>query len=63
MTISAPAPLNPREKGLEDYRKQLKIHKELSSKLKQMNEEAKVLCKDYDKSENDLKALQSVGQV
>lgn len=35
MTISAPAPLNPREKSLEDYRKQLKVHKELSSKLKQ----------------------------
>lgn len=63
MTISAPAPLNPREKSLEDYRKQLKVHKELSSKLKQMNEEAKMLCKDYDKSENDLKALQSVGQI
>lgn len=63
MTISAPAPLNPREKGLEDYRKRLKEHKELSSKLKQMNEEAKNLCKDYDKSENDLKALQSVGQI
>lgn len=28
-----------------------------------VNEEAKMLCKDYDKSENDLKALQSVGQV
>jgi 26S proteasome regulatory subunit T4 len=63
MTISAPAPLNPREKALEDYRKRLKEHKELSSKLKQMNEEAKMLCKDYDKSENDLKALQSVGQI
>jgi len=63
MTISAPAPLNPREKSLEDYRKRLKEHKELSSKLKQMNEEAKMLCKDYDKSENDLKALQSVGQI
>lgn len=63
MTISAPPPLNPREKALEDYRKRLKEHKELSSKLKQMNEEAKMLCKDYDKSENDLKALQSVGQI
>lgn len=63
MTISAPAPLNPREKALEDYRKRLKEHKELSAKLKQMNEEAKMLCKDYDKSENDLKALQSVGQI
>jgi hypothetical protein len=35
MTISAPAALNPREKALEDYRKRMKEHKELSSKLKQ----------------------------
>jgi hypothetical protein len=34
MTISAPGALNPREKALEDYRKRLKEHKELSSKLK-----------------------------
>ncbi len=32
--------------------------------LKQkVSEESKTLSKDYDKSENDLKALQSVGQV
>jgi hypothetical protein len=37
MTISAPSGLNPREKSLEDYRKRLKEHKELSSKLKQSN--------------------------
>ena len=35
MTISAPSGLNPREKALEDYRKRLKEHKELSAKLKQ----------------------------
>lgn len=35
MTISAPNPLNPREKALEDYRKRMKEHKELSAKLKQ----------------------------
>jgi hypothetical protein len=34
MTISAPTPLNPREKALEDYRRRLKEHKELSAKLK-----------------------------
>lgn len=34
-TISAPNPLNPREKALEDYRRRLKEHKELSAKLKQ----------------------------
>lgn len=63
MTISAPAGLNPREQALEQYRKRMKEHKELSSKLKQMSEESKTLSKDYDKSENDLKALQSVGQI
>lgn len=63
MTISAPAALNPREKSLEDYRKRMKEHKELSAKLKQMREESKKLNKDYDKSEDDLKALQSVGQI
>ena len=35
MTISAPTALNPREKALEDYRKKLKEHKEISAKLKQ----------------------------
>ncbi len=28
-----------------------------------MSEESKTLSKEFDKSENDLKALQSVGQV
>jgi 26S proteasome regulatory subunit T4 len=63
VTISAPSGLNPREKALEDYRKRLKEHKELSAKLKQMSEESKTLSKEFDKSENDLKALQSVGQI
>lgn len=63
MAISAPSGLNPREKSLEDYRKRLKEHKELSSKLKQMSEESKTLSKEFEKSENDLKALQSVGQI
>lgn len=35
MTISAPAPLNPREKSLEDFTKRRKEHQELSAKLKQ----------------------------
>lgn len=63
MTISAPTALNPREKALEDYRKKLKEHKEISAKLKQMSEESRKLMKEFDKSENDLKALQSVGQI
>lgn len=38
-------------------------HKEIEDKLKQSREELKELTKQYEKSENDLKALQSVGQI
>jgi folate-dependent phosphoribosylglycinamide formyltransferase PurN len=53
-----------RQKALEDYRKRLIDHRELDAKLKKMREELKDLTKEYDKSEEDLKALQSgVGQI
>jgi len=52
-----------REKVLHDYRKKLMEHKELESRLKEMRDQLKELTKQYDKSENDLKALQSVGQI
>ncbi|ESO84462.1 hypothetical protein LOTGIDRAFT_132169 [Lottia gigantea] len=52
-----------REKALADYRKKLLEHKELEARLKEMRETLKDLTKQYDKSENDLKALQSVGQI
>lgn len=52
-----------REKILQDYRKKLLEHKELEARLKEMREQLKELTKQYDKSENDLKALQSVGQI
>merc|ERR1712170_206966 len=52
-----------RERALENYRKKLTEHRELDAKLKEVRETEKKLMKDYDKSENDLKALQSVGQI
>ncbi|KAL1517719.1 hypothetical protein ABEB36_001450 [Hypothenemus hampei] len=52
-----------REKVLQDYRKKLMEHKEVESRLKEMREQLKDLTKQYDKSENDLKALQSMGQI
>ncbi|KAK2144860.1 hypothetical protein LSH36_725g01104 [Paralvinella palmiformis] len=55
--------LSVREKSLQDYRKKLLEHKELEARLKEMREQQKELNKQYDKSENDLKALQSVGQA
>ncbi|CAD5121277.1 DgyrCDS9807 [Dimorphilus gyrociliatus] len=54
---------DPREKALNDYRKKLLEHKEIDARLKQLREQLKQLTKDFDKSENDLKALQSVGQI
>ena len=52
-----------REKSLENYRRKLVEHRELEAKLKKVREDEKKLNKDYEKSENDLKALQSVGQI
>merc|ERR1712137_1161359 len=59
-----PVTMDPvREKALQDYRKKLLEHRELDARLKEVREQEKKLQKDYDKSENDLKALQSVGQI
>ncbi|XP_059098373.1 26S proteasome regulatory subunit 10B-like, partial [Tigriopus californicus] len=52
-----------RDKALHDYQKKLLEHKEIEAKLKTMREDSKALSQQYDKSENDLKALQSVGQI
>merc|ERR1712170_214161 len=52
-----------RERALENYRKKLMEHREVEARLKSMREDLKGLTKQYDKSENDLKALQSVGQI
>eukprot|EP00128_Syssomonas_multiformis_P015050 Colp12_sorted_trinity150504_noHs@10202 len=52
-----------RQKALADYRRKLLEHREIEAKVKQMREDLKKLNKDYDKSEDDLKALQSVGQI
>merc|ERR1712025_372665 len=52
-----------KEKALADYRKKLMEHKEVDAKLKDLRLNLKDLNNQYDKSENDLKALQSVGQI
>uniref|UniRef100_A0A668S862 AAA+ ATPase domain-containing protein n=2 Tax=Oreochromis aureus TaxID=47969 RepID=A0A668S862_OREAU len=51
-----------REKALQDYRKKLLEHKEVDGRLKELREQLREQTKQYEKSENDLKALQSVGQ-
>ena len=54
---------DPRDKALADYKKKLLQHKEVDSKVRALREEVKTAKKEYDKTEDDLKALQSVGQI
>ncbi|KAL5107372.1 26S proteasome regulatory subunit 10B [Taenia crassiceps] len=52
-----------RERALADYRRKLIEHREIEARLKEAREKSKAVDKEYEKAENDLKALQSVGQV
>lgn len=54
---------DPTDKVLQDYRKKLLEHKEIDGCLKELREQLKELIKQYEKSKNYLKALQSVGQI
>ncbi|CAO3668862.1 unnamed protein product [Umbelopsis ramanniana] len=52
-----------RQKSLNTYRRKLLEHREMEAKVKELRMGLKGLDKDFDKSEDDIKALQSVGQV
>jgi len=52
-----------RSRALDEYKKILMSHREADAKLKQLRDDYKTLQNDYEKSEDDLKALQSVGQI
>ncbi|KAF7455882.1 26S proteasome regulatory subunit [Cryptosporidium felis] len=49
--------------ALATYAQKVKEHRELEVSLKKKRMEIRELCKVYDKTEDDLKALQSVGQI
>jgi len=57
------APDARRAKALADYRAVLLRHAEHSTKVSALRRELKTLKKDHDKTEDDLKSLQSVGQI
>eukprot|EP00887_Chlorella_sp_A99_P000922 scaffold5.g922.t1 len=57
------APDEAKQKAIEEYKRKLLQHKELDSKVRGLREEVKTQKKEYDKTEDDLKALQSVGQI
>jgi 26S proteasome regulatory subunit T4 len=52
-----------REQAIADYRKKLLKHREVDGKVRTLRESVKELKKEYEKTEDDLKALQSVGQI
>ena len=52
-----------REAALQEYRRSLGQHKELEAQVKALREQVREAKRGFDKSEDDLKALQSVGQV
>ncbi|KAA8905962.1 hypothetical protein TRICI_005213 [Trichomonascus ciferrii] len=52
-----------REKALEDFKRKLKDHREWDAKLKELRMSIKGLDKQFEKTEDDIKALQSVGQI
>lgn len=60
---AAPAPPSEREQILENYRTKISEHRLTEDRLKGMRENVKGLVSRYQKTEDDLSALQSVGQI
>lgn len=52
-----------RKEAQDELRKKLLQHKEVDAKVRGLREQAQELKVEYDKTEDDLKALQSVGQI
>ncbi|ORY78477.1 putative RPT4-26S proteasome regulatory subunit [Leucosporidium creatinivorum] len=53
----------PKERAIQAYRKKLKEHEDADAGLKKIRMSLRDLERDYEKSEDDIKALQSVGQI
>lgn len=59
-----PAPAeDPRAQALAGYRRKLLQHRELDARVRQLRAEVKETAAQYDQTEEDLRALQSVGQI
>eukprot|EP01102_Stenamoeba_stenopodia_P012403 TRINITY_DN3918_c0_g1_i1.p1 TRINITY_DN3918_c0_g1~~TRINITY_DN3918_c0_g1_i1.p1 ORF type:complete len:390 (-),score=100.81 TRINITY_DN3918_c0_g1_i1:65-1234(-) len=54
---------DPRAAAVANFRRKLVEHREQEAKVKQLRESLKDMRKQYNKSEDDLKSLQSVGQI
>ena len=63
MSSGVGADAERRDAAIATYRKHLLKHKEVDTKVRALRDSVKELKKEYDKTEDDLKALQSVGQI
>ncbi|EER18680.1 conserved hypothetical protein, partial [Perkinsus marinus ATCC 50983] len=54
---------NPREQAINSYIAKVKEHREYEARCKKLREQIKEVEKDFETSEDHLKALQSVGQI
>eukprot|EP00056_Hartaetosiga_gracilis_P016244 m.4441 g.4441 ORF g.4441 m.4441 type:complete len:417 (+) comp3883_c0_seq1:70-1320(+) len=52
-----------RRRALEKYRRNLVARRELDARYKASQEKNRALAKNFEKSENDIKTLQTVGQI
>ena len=55
--------MTSRQEAIQQYKQKLMQHREVEQLVKKARLEIKTLNLDFDKSENDIKALQSVGQI
>lgn len=58
-----PTDAERREAALTDFRRKLMAHREADSRVRTLRQQVKESKVEYDKTEDDLKALQSVGQI
>ncbi|CAG0912664.1 unnamed protein product [Notodromas monacha] len=56
-------PVPPREKAKQNFMTKVLEHRETQARLKKIRDDVRQIYLDYDKSESNLKALQTVGQI
>jgi 26S proteasome regulatory subunit T4 len=61
--MTAAENLQQREQALRGYVTKVKEHHDLNEKLRNLREQNRAIAKDFETSEDHLKALQSVGQI
>uniref|UniRef100_A0A914I897 AAA+ ATPase domain-containing protein n=2 Tax=Globodera TaxID=31242 RepID=A0A914I897_GLORO len=61
--MRSPSPTNDKSRSLTAYRRKLAEYKEIENRLKELRLKERDSQKLFDKSENEIKSLQSVGQI